>query len=245
MTKFDMGAAWDDTLNLLRSHTALTGTIAAVFLFLPSLAVAWFGPVPIEPAEGADFGAVMAALSANVSQMLPYQLILGILTIVGSLGILRLWLSRSATSVGEALLFGLMLLPTMIAVQILTGLMVGLGFILLIIPGFYLVGRFTAVAPLVADRGEKNPLAAIRGSWDLTRGNGWSIFFFLFLVTVVIVIAAVIIGVVFGIAASGDSAAGRMLGGFVEAAFGAIGTVVTIAVTASVYRQLAISGAGR
>ena len=55
MPKFDMGAAWDDSLNLMKSHSALTGTIAAFFLFLPTLAVAWFGPQAVEPAAGADF----------------------------------------------------------------------------------------------------------------------------------------------------------------------------------------------
>ena len=49
MAKFDMGAAWDDAIQLLKAHRPLTGTIAAVFLFLPALAVAWFGPAPIEP----------------------------------------------------------------------------------------------------------------------------------------------------------------------------------------------------
>ena len=53
MAKFDMGAAWEDSVALMKSYTALTGTIAAFFLFLPSLAVAWFGPAPIEPPQGA------------------------------------------------------------------------------------------------------------------------------------------------------------------------------------------------
>jgi hypothetical protein len=52
MPKFDMGAAWEDSMVLLRSHGALTWAIAAVFLFLPTLAVSWFGPTPIQPATG-------------------------------------------------------------------------------------------------------------------------------------------------------------------------------------------------
>ena len=61
MAKFDMGAAWEDSVALLKSHTTLTGTIAAVFLFLPALAVAWFGPAPIEPPPGATLEQAQAA----------------------------------------------------------------------------------------------------------------------------------------------------------------------------------------
>ena len=187
MVKFDMGAAWDDTLQLLKSHTALVGTIAGVFLFLPALAVAWFGPVPIEPAAGADFNQVMETFRESFRQMIPGQLAIALSALIGTAGILRLWLSRTGTSVGEALTFALMLFPTMLAIQILCGIAIGLGFILLLVPGLYLLGRLALVAPAVADRSLYNPFEAIRTSWDLTRGNGWAIFFFLFLVALVII----------------------------------------------------------
>ena len=121
MAKFDMGAAWDDSLALLKSHSALTGTIAAVFLFLPALAVAWFGPAPIEPAAGADLQQVIATFRENVWQMLPYQLVVALFALVGTVAILRLWLARAATSVGEALTFAATLLPTMIGVLMMPG----------------------------------------------------------------------------------------------------------------------------
>ena len=243
MVKFDMGAAWDDSLALLKSHTALTGAIAAVFLFLPTLAIAWFGPTPIEPPTGANVDQIVAAFRENIGQMMPYQIGVALCAGIGTIAILRLWLSRSGTSVGEALTFALMLLPTMIAVQILSGFMLGIGFLLLIIPGFYLIGRLALVAPSVADRGLYNPIEAIRTSWTLTRNNGWAIFFFLFLVTIVIVIAALIVGFVVAVIFGTEAGFGRMLGGVVEAAFGAIGSLVSIAVSAAAYRQLTIGGA--
>jgi hypothetical protein len=244
MVKFDMGAAWDDTLQLLKSHSALIGTIAGVFLFLPALAVAWFGPVPIEPPPGADVEAVMQSFQDNFRQMIPGQIVIGICTIIGTAGILRLWLSRTGTSVGEALTFALKFFPTMVAIQILCGFAIGFGFILLIVPGIYLVGRLALVAPAVADRSLSNPFEAIRTSWDLTRNNAWSIFFFLFLVALVIVIAALIVGSVVSVIAGSEPGFGRMLGGFVEAAFGAIGSLVSIAVSAAAYRQLAVGTDG-
>jgi len=241
MVKFDMGAAWDDTLQLLKSHTALVGTIAGVFLFLPALAVAWFGPVPIEPAAGADFNQVMETFRESFRQMIPGQLVIALSALVGTAGILRLWLSRSGTSVGEALTFALMMFPTMLAIQILCGIVIGLGFILLLVPGLYLLGRLALVTPAVADRSLYNPFEAIRTSWDLTRGNGWAIFFFLFLVALVIVIAALIIGGIVSVIAGSEPGFGRMLSGFIEAAFSAVGSLASIAVSAAAYRQLASS----
>lgn len=240
MVKFDMGAAWDDTQQLLKSHTALVVTIAGVFLFLPALAVAWFGPVPIEPPANADFNQIMESTRESFRQMIPGQIAVGLCALVGTAGILRLWLSRTGTSVGEALTFALMVFPTMLAIQILCGFAIGFGAILLILPGIYLIGRLALVAPVVADRGVYNPLEAIRTSWDLTRNNGWAIFFFLFLVGLVIVIAGLIVGGVVSVIAGSRPGVGRMLGGFIEAAFGAIGGLVSIAVAAAAYRQLAL-----
>ena len=240
MVKFDMGAAWDDTLQLLRSHTALVGTIAGVFLFLPALAFAWFGPVPIEPPAGADFNQVMATFRESFRQMIPGQVVIALCTLIGTAAILRLWLSRAGISVGEALTFGLMLFPTMIAVQILCGIAIGFGLILLIVPGIYLIGRLALVTPAIADRRIYNPFEAIRTSWELTRDNGWAVFFFLFLVGIVIVIAALIVGGIVAVIFGSEPGIGRMMGGFVEAAFGAIGSLVSIAVSAAAYRQLAL-----
>jgi hypothetical protein len=133
-----------------------------------------------------------------------------------------------------------MLFPTMIAVQILCGIAIGFGFILLIVPGIYLIGRLALVTPAIADRRIYNPFEAIRTSWELTRDNGWAVFFFLFLVGIVIVIAALIIGGVVSVIFGSEPGLGRMMGGLVEAAFGAIGSLVSIAVSAAAYRQLAL-----
>ena len=240
MVKFDMGAAWDDTQQLLKSHSALIATIAGVFFFLPALAFAWFGPAPIEPPANADLNQVMESFRANFRQMIPGQIVVGLFAIIGSAGILRLWLSRTGTSVGEALTFAVTFFPTMVAIQILCGFAIGIGAILLILPGLYLIGRLALVTPAVADRSIYNPFEAIRTSWELTRNNGWAIFFFLFLVGLVIVIAGLIIGGLVSAIAGSEPGFGRMLGGFVEAAFGAIGSLVSTAIAAATYRQLAL-----
>src|SRR5690606_10226681 len=106
--------------------------------------------------------------------------------------ILRLWLSRTGLSVGDAIIFALTGIPTVIVVQIAAGLAMGIGLILLIVPGLYLWARFSVVSPVIADRSERNPLTVLGDSWALTKDNGWRIFLFLFLVTLVIFVIALI-----------------------------------------------------
>lgn len=266
MVKFDMGAAWDDTMVLLRSHLPLTGTIAAVFLFLPNLAMSWFGPAPIEPAAGASMEQIMAAFQQMGREMLPYQLLIGVIAAVGGVGILRLWLSRTGTSVGDALIFALKMVPTMIAVQLLLIVMLGAAVLLLLMPGIglggvggglllvvglvlfvglaaYFWGRFAVISPIIADQTVYNPLSAVQGSLAVTKGNGWRIFLFMFLVIIVFVITALIIGGVIGIVAGSGEGAGKMVVGLVEAIVGTIGSLVSLAITGATYRQLSMAGA--
>lgn len=265
MPKFDMGAAWDDSMNLLRSHSALTGTIAAVFLFLPTLAVGWFGPAPIVPADGATFEQIMTTFQEGARQAIPYQILVAVIAAIGGVGILRLWLSRTGITVGEALAFAIRMIPTMIAIQLILGFALGFVAVLLVMPGAaaggaigalllfvglsllaglcaYFWGRLAVVSPIVADRSVYNPVAAIRESLALTKGNGWRIALFLFLVIVVIlIIAAIVGGVVAAVAGTGEGF-GRLLGGLVEGLAAAASGLITAAITAATYRQLAVGG---
>ena len=266
MIKFDMGAAWDDSMVLLRSHLPLTATIAAVFIFLPNLALSWFGPVPIEPAAGASMDQVMAAFRQTMRETLPYQLLVSVIGAIGGVGVLRLWLSRTGTSVGDALGFALKMVPTMIAVQIILFVLLALAVLLLLIPGIavgggggmalvaagvilfiglaaYFWGRFSVISPIIADRTVYNPLTAIQDSLAITKGNGWRIFLFMFLVILVFLIAALIIGGVVGAVAGSGEGAGRILTGLVEAAAAGIGGLVSLAIVAATYRQLSMAGA--
>src|SRR3546814_225340 len=229
MPKFDMSAAWDDSLVLLRSYSGLTWAIAAVFLFLPTLAVSWFGPTPIEPPAGATFDQIMLATRENLEHAIPYQILVGLISAIGGVGILRLWLSRSGVSVGEALTFALMMAPTMLAIQIMLGLMIAAGALLLILPAFYLWGRFAVVAPVVADRSERNPITAFRQGWALTKDNGWRIFLFLFLVALVTMIVAMIFGGIIMAISGTNEGVGHIVSGLVEGGIAAVAGMVTLA----------------
>ncbi|RLD93218.1 MAG: hypothetical protein DRJ29_09465 [Bacteroidetes bacterium] len=59
--------------------------------------------------------------------------------------------------------------------NIVVGIIVGLGMVMLIVPGIIFACRLAFVPYLVVDR-EMDVMDALRVSWDMTRGYGWQIF---------------------------------------------------------------------
>jgi uncharacterized membrane protein len=71
---------------------------------------------------------------------------------------------------------------------------VGIGFILLIVPGIIFACRLAFVRYLVMDKG-LDPVAAIEKSWFMTRGHGWRIFG-MYLLTIFLFFCGLIVVVV-------------------------------------------------
>lgn len=74
---------------------------------------------------------------------------------------------------------------------------VGIGFILLIVPGIIFWCRLAFVPYLVIDKG-LDPVAAIEKSWFMTRGHGWRIFG-MYLLSVVLFMLGLLVIVVGGL----------------------------------------------
>lgn len=243
MVKFDMGAAWDDATTLVKAHLPLTSILTGIFLFLPGMALALLGPTPFAPPADATPDQLMTLMMADMRQQLPWLLAIAVASTLGSVAILRLWLARAGTSVGEALTFAFMMIPTLLAIFVIQSFLFGFAFLLLIIPMIYLIGRFAAVYPLLADRDVKNPVAALQGSWQMTQGNGWRIALFVILFMVVLLVVSAIAGSItslFGAQGSFGHLIGSAINSAVSAGFGLVNT----AVLASIYRQLTVRADG-
>jgi hypothetical protein len=241
MPKFDMGAAWDDVMVLVRSHFPLTSVVAGVFLFLPSMVTTLLGPAPFVPQPGVSPVEASAMTFAYLWLLIPWFLFSALASTIGSIAILRLWLARSGTSVGDALLFALIMLPTAIALFVIQTVVFTVAMFALIVPALYLMGRLSLVYPYLTDRGVKNPIAALVGSWTLTRGNGWRIFLFIALILVAFfVIVMLVSGVtsLFG----GYGSPGFIVGSAITSLLGAGLGLLNTAVIAATYRQLALRG---
>lgn len=70
--------------------------------------------------------------------------------------------------------------------NIVVGVIVGLGIVMLIVPGIIFACRLAFVPYLVVDR-EMDVMDALRVSWDMTRGYGWQIFFMGFLAIFIVI----------------------------------------------------------
>ncbi len=71
--------------------------------------------------------------------------------------------------------------------NIVVGVIVGLGIVMLIVPGIIFACRLAFVPYLVVDR-EMDVMDALRVSWDMTRGYGWQIFLMGFLAFFVVIL---------------------------------------------------------
>ncbi|HEX4847668.1 MAG TPA: hypothetical protein VFV30_05955, partial [Novosphingobium sp.] len=234
--------------------------LAGVFLVLPSFAVGILAPPP-EPPAGADGDKLMAILSTYYSSAWPWLLGMAVCQVIGTLAMLALYTDRTRPTVAEALQLALRGALPVILAQILAGmafagvalalislaamtgsqaaatLMVTLSLIALI----YVIVRISLVAPVVMVDGERNPIAALKRSWALTRGNAGRLLLFYALLLIGFGIVILLVG---GLAdlllrlALGMEL-GTALGTLVSAALQAVMAIFFMAVYAATHRQLA------
>jgi uncharacterized membrane protein len=94
----------------------------------------------------------------------------------------------------------------LVAVSILAGVGVAVGFVLLIVPGLILMVIWAVVAPVtVLER--PGVFAAFGRSRELVRGNGWQVFG----VLVLVFLAVIVISIVAGVASTSLGSLGRAL----------------------------------
>lgn len=82
---------------------------------------------------------------------------------------------RRDSSVGELLGYAAPVLLPLIGAGLLSGLGIGVGFVLLVVPGLYLLTIWAVIAPVIVI--ERRPVFEAFGrSRQLVRGNGWPVF---------------------------------------------------------------------
>ncbi|HEX9966973.1 MAG TPA: YciC family protein [Solirubrobacterales bacterium] len=114
----------------------------------------------------------------------------------------------------------------LIVFGILYAIGVGIGFLLLVVPGLFLLTFWSLGPPaIVVER--VGPIEAFRRSWRLVKGEGWSVFATLLVVLLIVLGVGIVLGIV--AAAIGDSDA---------AAY--VASIIANAVTAPIF-ALAVS----
>jgi hypothetical protein len=234
--KLSYSAVWADVVALLRIHASLIATVAGVFIFLPGLLAGYFLPQP-EPRDFSELG----RLWTEYASLNWHWLVLGrLVNIVGEIAILLLIFSRGI-SVGGAIAAAFALLLPYFAASVIANVAIGVGLVLLIVPGLYLLGRLGPLGPVLVAESHRNPIEALRRCWALTAGHGWAIVGLILIVAVaaaiVVGVVTTLLGIVFILAAGQDI--GQLLVLIVRTAGNSAMTVLLLILAAAIYRRLA------
>lgn len=156
------GAIWQETLAALRPDFWTLFAVVAPFTLLVGMALSLFGPPPPQKLED------LTPQNVLILGLLP-----NIIGAIGQLAVVRLLL-RPGETAGKALGAAFVGLPAWAGAALLTAAPVGIGLILLVVPGLYLMARLFLIAPVVMIE-RAGPVAAISRSWALTETSVWKL----------------------------------------------------------------------
>ncbi|WP_137680972.1 hypothetical protein [Aurantiacibacter suaedae] len=262
--KFDMGAAWNEAVAMMAANREVLAIVAGIFFFLPSLLVALVGPdlnaIMASPMTTPD---EVEQLSEQI--MVAYGeswWIFALATLaqmVGYISLLALLRDKGRPTVGEAIAMGAKgLLPAIAAYLIVTlgisvlfvaivallsatGIeaLIALGALIAIVVTIYAMIKFSLAAPVIAIEKVANPIAVLKRSWTLTKGNSFRILLFFILIFIVYMVISMVAGLVMaGLITAIGGEAGKLVQGVVGGLLGMAATVVVVAVLAATHRQL-------
>ncbi len=234
--RFEIGAVISRAFETIGSNIVLFCGLALVLAGIPQFALGFWQATNI----GLSGNLVDGSYYFSSAYWTP--ILIGILVSIVTNAILQAALTRATVlslsgetpQFGQCLAVGISLILPMIAIGILTGLGLIVGFALLIVPGIILWLVWSVVTPAYVQE-KIGIFEAFGRSAELTSGSRWRIF--LTMVIVGLLIWVLSIPVSFLNAAM--SATGNLfLAALVGAAVNALYSMLTVAVQASVYVEL-------
>lgn len=257
MAKLSISKAWDEARETLGRNASLLTTVALALFVLPGVVSEVVTPAA-PPGELPKLGTWTIVTVVAL-----------LIALVGQLAVIRLAIGSRHT-VGEAISHGarrapvyfvatlIWILPFLLIGALLFGMVAkdpqapppaaALGLLLLGCVMLFFAIRMLMTSP-VASAEPVGPVAIVKRSWELTRGNWWRLFAFFLLLVIAVVVAVTAVGAVAGVIAE------LVLGGVepltVGALFVALFTqlvsaavsVVLMVMLARIYVQLAGTGA--
>jgi len=155
-----LGAAWERYKHYWKKYILLLLPLFAASIVLGILTVS------ISRSNAGAFSPLMLVFSIGVA----------IVGIIAEAAIIYSVVTEGReVSITEAYRKGASLFWSFLLVQIITGLIVGLGFIALVIPGIYLAVRYSFSAFVLVDEGKKG-MEALSRSRDLVKGRWFEVF---------------------------------------------------------------------
>ena len=184
--KLDFTAAWKDAIALLKANLETILPIIGVFILLPAIIVGYMVPEPVIDPAAADSG--MGQLMQYYRDLAPWLLLTIVTSAISYATIYTLVFNPSRPTVGEAFGIGMGFFVTILLASLLSAVAMFVGLIFLILPGIYLIIKFSLAGPAIVAENIKNPIAALSRSWALTKNNSLYIFAFILIIGIVGVI---------------------------------------------------------
>ncbi len=194
-SRLDIGHVIDGVFKIYRDHAAvLLPAAAAVFLIEAVLGALLVAVSPI---------LVLVALVVQIVATTFFQgMVVALVNDVQD--------GRRDFSVGELLRAVTGAVVPLIAAGLLAGLGIALGFILLIIPGLFLLTIWAVISPVIVLE-RPGVIAAFGRSRELVRGHGWQVLAVIVLFFLILVVVSAVLGAIGGAAGT----AGRLIADFV------------------------------
>lgn len=217
-TRVTVGDTLSEVFSLYRAHAAVLLPLA-FWVYLAVAIVAGIGESPALILAAIVVGGIAGALYQGA--------------VVGLVRDARE--GRDEASMGGLVETALGYVLPLLAIGVLAGIAIGVGFVLLIIPGLYLMTIWAVLAPVIVVE-DSDVLAAFGRSRRLVRGNFWPVLGALFVAFAIAGIGSVVL-----IEVAGAIAGGPLL----RIVFSAIASTVTAPITGLVagvlyYRLLAV-----
>jgi uncharacterized membrane protein len=236
--KFSIGGVFSRTFGILGENPALILGLWAITSALPVVIMQvvlyqQFGIVVSNP--GTDPTATMTQLPL----ILGYGLLAGLLSYISLSVITELAVLKSVGKpfiLNDAIGRGLKNIIPLFVIALLTALAIGLGFVLLIIPGIILALLFCVVSPVYVSEGGVGIFGAFTRSRALTKGHRWTLLLLFILAGIAYYILAIIVtGVTLPLILAGSMA---ILGTVLSALGTSLLSVIGIVFIAALYVAL-------
>ncbi len=247
MKPVSLSVAWEETLAFMKREGALVFPVALLFIAIPLALILAVLPDQMRNVAAGAPSPTAVALSNGAKATIAA----GALVILGGALSCYALAVKPGISLGEALALGFRRVPHAFAAAFLVGLGLAiplvvlsaaspaLGQLYMIAASLYFSVRFLFLNVAIVDRLE-GPIAAIRRSWVMTRGNFWRIMLLVVAVAVPIMLVQVVAGILLGLVgfALGGPEVGKELSDLATAVALALGQLFMIVLAVRLYRQV-------
>lgn len=246
MKRVSLSAAWQEGLGFIRQEAGLLLPVALLFIAIPiALILQMIPPELREMAQGGPRPNITLSPVAGLVIAGAAIVILG-----GTLSSYAL-VARPGVSLREALVLGFRRILPALGGALLLGLVLVLPMALLSRVSPHVANLYTTAATLfftvkflflnvaIVDRRE-GPVAAMRRSWAMTRGNVGRLLLLIIGLTIPIMLAQTVAEILLGLIgfALGGAELGKQMSDLAAAVVLALGQMLMIVLTTKVYRQL-------